>query len=187
MKRLYYLTRSVEEADRLVKDLYRYGVGEWHIRGLSQDDAGLYHHHIHPANFFQRYDLVHLGERGAIAGFLISLLWSLGVHFMHLIPASFGTAETMFTILIFTLFGAWSGGLVGISRLNYRISRFSEDIASGACLVLVDTPRNQSHKIAQMVEKKHPYFILAGCSSTFTNPFSGPAQRHDSTKGVRVY
>ena len=176
MKRLYYLTHSVDEADCLISDLRRAGVGEWRIHGLSTDDAGLYHHHIHPAHFFQRYDLVHLGERGALIGFTLSVIWSLGVHTMQLIPDSFGLPEAIFTTLLFTLFGAWSGGLAGISRLNYRIARFQDDIDSGACLVLVDVPRRKVAKIRRSIQCRHPGAILAGHSSTFTNPFARSPQ-----------
>ncbi|WP_281645938.1 hypothetical protein [Parendozoicomonas sp. Alg238-R29] len=172
MKRLYYLTHSVDEADCLVSDLRRAGVGEWHIHGLSTDDAGLYHHHIHPAHFFQRYDLIHLGERGAIIGLCISLVWSYVVHVLQLIPNSFGIAEVVFTTLVFTLFGAWSGGLMGISRLNYHIARFQKDIDSGACLVLVDLPRRKVSQIRRKIQFRHPGVILAGYSSTITNPFA---------------
>ncbi|MTI12614.1 hypothetical protein [Sansalvadorimonas verongulae] len=176
MKRLYYLTHSVDEADALISDLRRAGVGEWHIHGLSADDAGLYHHHIHPVHFFQRYNLIYLGERGALIGLALSLIWSLATHSLQLIPDSFGHAEMLFTVLLFTLFGAWSGGLAGMSRLNYRIARFQKDIDSGACLVLVDIPKKKVNKVRRAVQCRHPGVILAGHSSTFTNPFAKATQ-----------
>ncbi|CAM3625627.1 hypothetical protein [Parendozoicomonas haliclonae] len=172
MRRLYFVTHSIDDAERLVTNLQHAGLSEWRIHGLSQDDAALYHHHIHPAHLFQRYDLIHLGERGAMIGFLVSLLWATAIHYANVIPGSFGIAETAFTIMFFTLFGAWTGGLVGITRINYRIARFQQDIAEGACLILVDAHRRQERQIKSWVTKAHPDITLAGSSSTFTNPFS---------------
>ena len=174
MKRFYYLARSVDEADLLIKDLLKSGIGEWHLHGLSHDDVGLYQRHIHPAHFFQRYDIAHMGERGALVGLAISLVWALGIHYFQLIPASFGYPETLFTILVFTLFGGWSGGLAGMGRINYRIARFREDIDRGACLVLVDLHRRQVSSVRQSIMSRHPDVPLAGVSSTFTNPFASP-------------
>ena len=176
MKRLYFLTHSIDDADKMISDLRRSGVGEWHIHALSNDEAGLYHHHIHPAHFFQRYDIVHLGERGAMIGFLISIAWSFGIHYFQLIPASFGVPETVFTMMVFTLFGCWTGGLLGISRINYRIARFQKEIDSGACLVLVDTSRREEAKIRRQVRVQHTYAVYAGNSSTITNPFARKAK-----------
>ncbi len=172
MRRLYFLARSLDEVDSLSRDLHHIGVHTWQIHGLSKDAAGLYHHHIHPASFFQHYDLTHLGERGALIGFIISIIWALGIHYLQLVPAAFETAESFFTIVVFTLFGAWSGGLAGLSHLNYRITRFQRDIESGACLVLVDVRPKHAGNIARRVRFGHPTITLAGTSSTFTNPFA---------------
>jgi len=143
MKRLYYLTSSIDDADRISEIMHGNGVTDWHFHVVSRDEAGLYKHHLHSTSFVGKTDLLHSGERGALFGFASGLLLSLIMH----LTMGISLSVVFLTVAMITCFGAWAGGLIGISHVNYRLARFQEDIDAGGYLIMVDVPKDQSEEI----------------------------------------
>ncbi len=114
----------------MISHLRQQGISDWHIHALTRDEASLSQLHIHSDHLILRYDLINLGERSAVVGFILSPGWSLSVHIPRLIPCTFSLPEALFTLLAFIVFGVWSG-VAGISRSHYKIARFQKDIDSG--------------------------------------------------------
>jgi hypothetical protein len=68
MKRLYYLSSSIESVEQVSNDLHEKGITDWNFHIISKDEAGLYSHHLHSASLIQRTDVVRFVERGLISG-----------------------------------------------------------------------------------------------------------------------
>ena len=63
MKRLYYLTESMESTEQISDDLHKAGVTDWNFHVVSKHhEAGLYRRHIHSANIIHKSDIVHSAE-----------------------------------------------------------------------------------------------------------------------------
>jgi hypothetical protein len=172
MKRLYYLTQSLDSVSQISDDLHREGLSDWNIHVLSKDAAGLYHRHIHEAHLFQQNDVIHSGEMGALIGALIGLFIALSADFLLPLQHSLPMLVLAAIAATFTFFGAWSGGLVGITRENYKVRRFHDDLEKGQYLIMVDVLRQQEILIKQQINRYHPEALLAAQGSSWIQPFS---------------
>ncbi|WP_372835295.1 hypothetical protein [Pontibacterium sp.] len=171
MKRLYYLTDTIDSTESISKDLHHLGITDWNLHVLSKDDDGLFRHHIHGANTLQRLDLIHSGEQGALIGVMIGLC--IGVALM--LGKPFGIALDLIAIsaivAVFTLFGTWVGGLSGLSHESYKIKRFHDDLDAGKHLIMVDFRKAREPDVVQLMENQHPEAQFAGKDTTWINPF----------------
>lgn len=174
MKRLYYLTDSLESVTQITGDLHQDGITDWHLHVLSRNEAGLYHRKVHSANVFQENDIIHLGEVGAMIGGAVGLVASTLIGWLQ--PFGFNPPFPflLFQAGLFTLFGAWSGGLIGCTKENYKIARFHNDLDNGRHLIMVDVYKQQEKKIRHHLHQYHPEACLAGEDSTLTIPFFSP-------------
>lgn len=172
MKRLYYLTRSLDSVTRISEDLHQKGITDWHLHVLSRNEAGLYHRQVHSTNLFQQNDIIHSGEQGALIGGVLGILVVLLIEWWM----PFGTPLPLAVLIlisgVFTLFGAWSGGLAGITRENYKTERFNNELEQGKHLIMVDVSKQQEKEVRYQLSRYHPEACLAGEDSTLIQPFS---------------
>lgn len=172
MKRLYYLTSNIDSAEQISDDMHSHGVTDWRFHVLSKDEAGLFSHHIHSANTFQRTDLIRYVERGLMCGCAVGLLFTIPLYYLQEFTFNTWLATAGFCIL----FSSWCGGIGGISQENYKIQRFHKDIEAGKYLIMVDVPKTEEELIRKVMSIRHPEASLQGHTSTYTNPFSAPLQ-----------
>ena len=171
MKRMYYLTGSLDSTEQISNDIHDAGITNWHFHVISKDEVGLYRRHIQGANLFQKHDIIRYGERGALVGFCSALLatgYAMGAEI-------FGAGASGFIYVaifgLITLFGAWLGGLMGLATENQAIAQFHDEIDSGKYLILIDVHRDQEEAIRNLMASKHPETRLAQIGSTLIHPF----------------
>lgn len=169
MRRLYYLTRSIDSVDNISADLHEHGVTDWRFHIVSKDEAGLYTHRLHRASVLDRTDLVRFVERGLMIGAVFALVLILGLQLFS--GFEWPLIAWIFLAAFFTLAGGWLGGFGGITGENYRIRRFHNNIEKGEYLVMVDVPRKHMEKMKQLMAENHPEARLQGETSSMNNPF----------------
>lgn len=152
MKRLYYLTENLDTADDVAKALHAEGVSDWNFHVLSKDEAGLYKHHLHAATPLHQRDLIRTGERGALLGLAAGM--AAAIFSAMLIELSSVHTAMVFAIAVVlpTLFGAWLGGLVGLSTENHKITRFHGDIEAGRALLMIDVRQSHENRIRELMQ-----------------------------------
>ncbi len=177
MKRLYYLTRNVQSTERIAEDLHREGITDWHFHVISKNEAGLQTHHVHLAAPWHRFDILHTGERGALiggtAGFLLALIAVLYTP----IGEIFGFWFLPLPTALCGFFGAWVGGMVGLSHENYKIARFHDSIEHGDYILMVDCRKDQEARVRNMMRREHPEATPRGEDSTWVSPFARGGNR----------
>jgi hypothetical protein len=180
MIRLFYLVSSIDSAKEISDDLHEHGVTDWRFHIVSKDEAGLYTHQLHTASILDRTDLPRYVERGAIAGFVLALAFLVPLALMEVLnmPAAAWIALFIFMVAA----GAWVGGFGGIQSENYRIEPFHGDIEAGKYLVMVDSPKNHTPKVKELMTKNHPEATLQGQDSSVNNPFAGKRKRQQKMK-----
>jgi hypothetical protein len=171
MKRLYYLTKGLESTGRISDELHQSGITDWHFHVLSKDGSGLYRRHIHSATGFQSLDIIHSCEQGALFGGTIGLVLTLMLWMIDPLPFPMSMTISLLIVCIFTLFGAWVGGMDGLAHENYKIKRFHDDLELGKYLLMVDV-RPHEKEVVLGIMNQHPEVEAAGESSTFINPFT---------------
>ena len=170
-RRLYYLADTLDETERISKDLEKAGAGYDQQHILSNHEGKLVKHHLHTASPLEKYDIVHYGERGVIIGLIGGLLFIITLELTTPMGMDPGIWAHLGIWLLITFFGGWAGGLVGTHRGNYRISRFRPDIRAGKYLILADAHGEELDAIKKLMKEKYPHVSYKGSSSTGYNPF----------------
>ena len=178
MRRMYYMTETLDSTEAIANDLHQAGVSDWRFHVHSRDAAGLYQRHIHSANYFQTLDIIRYAERGGMIGFVCAMFL---VGFL-MVSKPFGSAlHGVLYLTIFgfiTLFGVWVGGLSGVASENQQLASYHDEITAGKYLLLVDVRRNELQQVKALMSEKHPEAELAHVGSTIVNPFkSGHSSR----------
>jgi len=175
MQRLYYLASDIDTSERVSEALHGEGIRDWNFHVLAKDEAGLYMHHVHSATPYQQLDLIHSAERWGFVGGGIGLIAGLVCYALQ--PLAW--ESTALTVALMTLvggfYGAWQGGMVGLTRENYKIAPFHDDIEAGRYLIMVDVGREHLSRVRELMATKFPTVLRCGSTGTFINPFERPA------------
>ena len=144
MKRRFFLSDDLDELDRLEQALVDAGLATPQIHVLSRDDAGVARReHLTPVEAVLRKDVVRGTEVGAVVGILGAGL-VLGFAYASGIAAAVGWVPFIFLAIVVLGFCTWEGGLFGIQEPHSEFSRFSDELAGGSHLLLVDvSPREE--------------------------------------------
>ncbi len=170
MKRLYYLTRSIESAEQISQDLHHEGITDWHFHILSQDEAGLFKHHLHSANLIQTTDVIRFMERGAMIGLLLAVALLIPLMLIERFSVEMWLVASVFSLL----FCIWSAGIGGISKQNYKISQFSKELKAGHYLIMVDVKPKDLDHVRRIMSRYHPEAKVKGVDSPVITPFGRP-------------
>ena len=80
-------------------------------------------------------------------------------------------------VVVFTMFGAWVGGLTGIDKENKKLSRFHDDIEEGKYLILIYAGKEKEDVIRDMMREQHTEARLVAIDRHILNPFRGLRRR----------
>ncbi len=185
MRRLYYVAENVDDAEAVNLALRAEGISHWHLHVLAKDEAGLYTHKIHSANPIHQLDFIHTAVRFAFVGLIAGLLLASGLWILERV----GVLDLSIGWLAFALlgglglcFGAWEGGLVGLTRENYKIERYHDEIEAGKYLIMVDVKPDQRPLVKEMMNFDFPHIPYRGGGSTLINALEKPkVQYHQTT------
>ena len=178
MQRLYYLADDIEVTERVSEALHREGISDWNFHVLAKDEAGLYTHHVHSATPYQQLDIVRTGQRWGLIGGAIGLLAGLVCRELQPFPWETTHVIVAMMMLIGGFFGAWQGGMIGLTRENYKIAPFHDDIEAGRYLLMVDVRRDDRPRVRELMNMQFPSVQRCGSSSTIINPFERAGTPH---------
>lgn len=177
MKCFYYLSPTLADTQHISEDLRSSGVGNWFVHIISKNEAELERRHLHSSNYLETLDFLREGLIGAGLG----LVTGLFLAWVMAAIEPFGSREIPLiayagVVFLLTCFGAWQGGLAGISNENRKLRRFHNDIEAGKYLILVYASSKAEARIHAMMERLHPEAMLVGMDAKFYNPFAVPKE-----------
>lgn len=168
MKRLYYLTDSLDSAENISIDVHDAGITDAHFHILSRDQSGLYRRQLHSANLFHQNNVLQGCERGLLIGAGTGALLIFGSYFASYQPAVW---TTLGIILFCGLAGTWLGGFIGIQQENYKIRQFHHALEAGRYLVMIDVQPDQAKRIRKIMEGFHREAHWCGDDTTLVMPY----------------
>ena len=155
MKRLYYFTKSLTSVQGITRDLQQVGIGENRMHVMGTDTMAIAQAHVHGTTTWEETDIMHSGFMGALigmgagllAGFLIAGAdpWGMQLESGAIIGAT----------LFGTCFGAWLGGLRGVSSQNHHLTPYLDRVEQGDYLMMVDADDDQQAGRVEKVMKNH--------------------------------
>ncbi|MGI9289472.1 MAG: hypothetical protein ACR2P1_29145 [Pseudomonadales bacterium] len=168
MKRLYYLTDSVDCVEQISSEVHRWGISDWNFHVLSKDRAGLSKHQNHTDTPLHQKSIIPTGERSAFIGVAAGIAAALGASL--LIPLLDSVGRIPFAIMVFicALFGAWSIALFGIHEEQQKLRKFQGDIESGKYLIMVDVKKDQIELVRKVMDQ-HPEALPARMGGSVSN------------------
>ncbi len=177
MKRLYYLTHSIECAERVSSNIHKEGVSDWNFHIMSRDKEGLTKHHLHSTNtLIHERDVIRISERGAILGLLAGFCTTISFLMLtDFVPVRMVAEGTMFFVcVLFAVTGALLGGLIGLALENAKTRRFHDDLDAGNYLVMVDLHKRDSPQVEKMLSFERD-LVRVGDGTSIISPFQQPA------------
>ena len=172
MKRLYYLTDSIDCAEQIASEVHRWGIADWNYHVLSKDPAGLSKHQNHADTLLHQKSIVPTCERGLFTGIAAGVAAALGASL--LIPLLETVGRIPFAIVVFScaLLGAWSIALFGRYEEQQKLHKFQHDIDSGKLLIMIDVKKDQIElvrKVMGQYPEALPAMLNGGVSRTLAS------------------
>lgn len=177
MKCFYYLAPTLNSTQQISDDLHEVGVLDWFLHVISKDEAGLKREHLHSSNYLETTDIIRDGLIGANLGFILAVIAAGLVMVLEPFGPDAPAVIYFFVVVVFTLFGAWVGGLTGIDKRNKKLNRFQADIDAGKYLILIYIRKELEDIIREMMRTKHQEARLVAVDRHFLNPFSALRRR----------
>jgi hypothetical protein len=174
MKCFYYLSPTLAETSKISDDLRASGVNDWFIHIVSKNEAGLQRQRLRSSNYLETLDFVREGMIGGCIGLVAGLIFCAAVMYMQPFEAALPWVAYAAALIVPTGFGAWLGGLVGLSNENKKLQPFHSAIEDGQYLILIYASNKEEAKIHAMMERLHPEAKLVGLDPHFYNPFAEP-------------
>lgn len=173
MHKLMYLMPRLETVEAMAATLRDMHVGDEAYRVISRDEDGIRRHRLRDATLLDHTDLVHLGERGALVGAASGMVLAALLLVMQPFGVPIGWLAFLVVTLLVGLFGAWVGGMAGLSHEHYKLAPFHEALAQGQYLVVIGM--RDAHRIGavrQAMLLRHPEAIFMADDDTLTNPLA---------------
>lgn len=150
MYRIYYLVPNLQQVRTALGRLDHAGFGGDRVHVMARDNGELERLGINSTTPWEDTELMADGYSGATRGFFIGLIAGYALAFADPWGIDAHLGIWALTALFFTCFGAWVGGLRGISHPNHHLEPYIQSVKSGNYLVIVDVDRriqrNQVHK-----------------------------------------
>lgn len=156
MKRLYFLSPSLESTTAIVKELQTLGVQDKDIHVVGKNHTALVKNHIHQASVLQTSDVLPALERGAAIGVTSGLL--AGLVAISFPPAGLvlGGGAVLGLGLFGAGFGAWVSSMIGVSVPNKTVEQYEQAIEKGQFLLIIDIAKEDELRITDLILKHHP-------------------------------
>ncbi len=158
MKTHMFLTNNIDNLEATENELESLGIPRSHIKIYSDDEAGLYTHHLPSVPDISKRDVIHSGFLGALIGALAAIIILISANSIGW-TTNFGWMPFVFLALVVFGFSAWEGGLMGINKINHRFQRVQELIQDGAYLLIVSVNKPEEEKLATTMGR-HPEMRL---------------------------
>lgn len=153
MKRLYYLSESLDVVEQIADALHRTGISAWDFHVMSKDAEGIYRRHLRSSGSLHRRGIMRGRERGALCGFLLGLAASIIVVVLWRLSPALSLVAFAGVTFAPMLLGSWLGAEVGRVLQAQRLAAFTDDIEQGKALLIIDVDRKHFSSVQNLMKQ----------------------------------
>lgn len=159
MKRIYYLTQTASLAREIFLSIEQAGISLKKFSVVSDDKKALKEYQLKAANLFQKRDVLRSLELGMLGGMLLGLVAALITVIIP--PQGVEITPLLFSLEVFSLgvFGLTLGFLIGVSKDNFYIAEYRDQLDRNEFILLVDIEDDQYDKISHIMSTKFSHVI----------------------------
>jgi hypothetical protein len=156
MKRLYYVTGTLDSVQNISRDLDVTGIDEGRMHVLGKESGQVIRAQLHATTIWEDTEIMHAGFLGALFGALGGFIIGSALVAMEPWGQQLALSVVVFSTLFCMCFGAWLGGIYGISSRNHHLQPYWKDVEDGNYLVMVDADTEvQARRVERMMEQRH--------------------------------
>ena len=154
MKRIYYLSQTASLASEVSYSINQAGIILKNFCVVSKDKKALKEYQLRSANIFQRRDVAHCLELGMLGGLLTGL--TLALLMVVIPPSGLEVTPFLFMSVVFFIgsFGLAAGYIVGISKDNFSIAEFRDQLDRNEFILMVDVDEKQYEKVNRVMSTR---------------------------------
>lgn len=168
MKRLFYVTNNLDDAESISNEVHKLGIDDHHFFVLSRDEKGLKTHHLHGSRSLDKTEILAAKKRANFFAILACIVAIASVGFaIDLIPKNI-----LFIVIAAVIAFVVVKSIVilaGTSFDDYFKGVFDEHLNCGEVIIIIDVAKNQSQIIEKQLEN-HPDASFLADSSNFSSP-----------------
>ncbi|PAJ73113.1 hypothetical protein CJF42_17575 [Pseudoalteromonas sp. NBT06-2] len=168
MKRLFYITNDLDDAELISDEVHKNGIDDHHFYVLSRDNEGINTHHLHGSPQLEKTNLISASRRAnLIAALILIIIISSLVLFTDVFENL-----THIPILIIILVVSCSLLLLkmtGGSFDDYFTSLFNQHLDAGEVVIIIDVCKSQVSKVEKILDD-HPKAKFIADSSNLSSP-----------------
>ncbi|WP_233448338.1 hypothetical protein, partial [Vibrio penaeicida] len=164
MKRLYYITKDLDDAEEISDEVHANGIDDHHFYVLSRDDNGINTHHLHGGASLETAHIISGTQKALIAGAVAAGVLILFLTFFTNLFAS-SSFVPFALICIIALTTTVIVKMTGGSFDNYFMSLFNQHLDDGEVVIVIDVERDQAHRVEDILNRHPKAEFIADCSS----------------------
>lgn len=168
MFRGYFLIKHLEPLKQTIDELEKAEVGHNRIHVMAKHPHVLENEGILATTPWEDTDIMPSGYHGAWRGFWVGLI--AGFLFASSDPfgIDIGLGAWLFVTVLCTGFGAWLGGLLGLSQVQHDLRPYVSKVKNGYFLMLVDVDREVNLLVVQNIIDRHQEFEYSNVDAQFS-------------------
>ncbi|MBO1255046.1 hypothetical protein J3L16_05000 [Alteromonas sp. 5E99-2] len=162
MKRLFYFTKSFEDAEAISNEVHDLGIDDHHFYVVSRNEKEIKTHKLHGSKSLENTQIIATQKRANISAVVLTLIPMVFIALTTKFHLQQPLVYLVIALLIFV--GARVvTGLACASFDDYFRGVFDDHLERGEILIVIDVERSQS-KIIEDQLNKHPAasFIAEG-------------------------
>ncbi len=164
MKRLYYVTQDLDDAEMISKEVHEKGIDDHHFFVVCRDRKGIKTHHLHGSHTLEGTSIVSSRKRAYLLGGVVLGLGIIALTlFSHLFDAA--PALPIFLLLGVALLTTFLVNVVGRSFDGYLMGIFDQHLNRGEIIIIIDVARNQAESVETILDRHPKANFIADCSN----------------------
>ena len=171
MKRLYYVTKNLDDAEAISNEMHALGIDDHHFYVICRDDAGIKTHHLHGAKSLENTHILAAQKRANFFAALITVMLSTSIGLATALVMENTLVFVALCVAIFVSARVLTS-LACASFDGYFRDVFDDHLDRGETVVIIDVARGQAKQVEKQLDK-HPFASFIADSSNLASPIPG--------------